>query len=103
MPTWSVGNAGVSWFKGRGLESPVAQFLWTTSHYNEQFWSGDRNTPVEKINAHWIPSRLCSDFVQRLAKTVEQETESQDRDFEQNVSQMFWAEINIEAQLLRRQ
>ena len=26
--------------------------------------------------------------------TVEQETESQDRDFEQNVSQMFWSQIN---------
>ena len=33
---------------------------------------------------------------------MEQEAESQDRDFEQNVSQMFWAQINIEAQLLRR-
>ena len=101
-PTWSVGNAGVSWLKGRVLDSAVAQFLWTTSHYNEQFWSGDRNTPIEKINAHWKPSRLCIDYIPGLAKMVEQETESQDLDFEQNVSQMFWSQINIEAQLWRR-
>ena len=49
-----------------------------------------------------MPSSMCSDYVPRHAKTVEQDTESQDRDFEQKVSQMFWAQINIEAQLLRR-
>ena len=49
-----------------------------------------------------MPSSMCSDYVPRHAKTVEQDTESQDRDFEPNFSQMSWAEINTEEQLLRR-
>ena len=102
MPTCSVGNAGVSLFKGRGLDSQVAQFLWTTSDYKEQFWSGKRNTTIAKINAHWIPSSMCSDYVPRLDKTAEQATESRDRDFEPNVSQTSRAQINTEAQLWRR-
>ena len=102
LPTWSVGNAGVSWFKGRGLDSPVAQFLWTTSQYREKIWSEDRNTPFENIHAQWIPSSICSDYVQRLAKTVEPDTESQDCDFESKTSQTSLAQINTEGQLWRR-
>ena len=102
VPTWSVGNAGVSWFKGRGLDSPVAQFLWTRSHYKEKIWSEDRNTPIENIHAQWIPSSICSDYVQRLAKTVEPDTESQDCDFERKISQTSLAQTNTEGQLWRR-
>ena len=102
MTTWSIGNAGVSWFKGRGLDSPVAQFLWTTSYYKEKIWSEDRNTPIEKIHAQWRPSSMCSDYVQRLAKTVEPDTESQDCDFEPKISQTSLAQINTEGQLWRR-
>ena len=102
VPTWSVGNAGVSWFKGRGLESPVAQFLWTTRQYKEKIWSEDRNTPIEKKHAQGIPSSMCSDYVPRPAKTEEPDTESQDCDFEPKISQTSLAQINIEGQLWRR-
>ena len=101
-PTWSVGNAGVSWFKGRGLDSPVAQFLWTTSHYKQKIWSEDRNTLIEKIHAQGQPSSKCSDYVPRPAKTVEPATESRDCDFEPKVSQTSLAQINTEGQLWRR-
>ena len=102
MPLCSVGNAGVSWFKDRDLDSPVAHFLWTTSHYKEKIWSEDRNTPIEKIHAQWIPLSMCSDYVQWLAKTEEPDTESQDCDFEPKISQTSIAQINTEGQLWRR-
>ena len=102
MPFCSVGKAGVSWFKGRGLDSPVAHFLWTTSHYKEKIWSEHRNTPFEKIHAQWIPLSMCSDYVQWLAKTEEPDTESQDCDFEPKISQTSLAQINTEGQLWRR-
>ena len=101
-PTWSAGNAGVSWFKGRGLDSPVAQFLWTTSDYKQKIWSEDRNTPIEKIHAQGIPSSMCSDYAPRPAKTVEPDTEFQVCDFEPKVSQTSLAQINTEGQLWRR-